>query len=120
MLGGACRVEPRITRWSDAAFDIRALRKGAKDGPLALAQDDRALVAASLAVSTIKNDDAGSFRMIKSSNNTARDDVAAALALVAGAYARDESKPKRARVSGHGVTNPAVDTDGNQRYSPQQ
>ena len=94
-LQGSCRVEPRITRWSEAAFDIRALRKGAKDGPLALVRDDRALVAASLAVSTIKNDDQGSFRLVKSPNNTARDDVAAALALAAGAYERDASKPKR-------------------------
>ena len=94
-LQGGCNVEPRITRWSEAAFDIRALRKGAKDGPLAIVTDDRALVAASLAVSTIKNDDQGSFRLVKSSNNTARDDVAAALALAAGAHARDESKPKR-------------------------
>ena len=94
-LQGGCNVEPRITRWSEAAFDIRALRKGAKDGPLAVVKDDRALVAASLAVSTIKNDDQGSFRLVKSSNNTARDDVAAALALAAGAYARDAAKPKR-------------------------
>ncbi len=94
-LHGACQVEPRLARWSEAAFDIRALRKGAKDGPLAVATDDRVLVAASLAVSTIKNDDQGSFRLVKSQNNTARDDVAAALALAAGAHARDAAKPKR-------------------------
>ena len=29
-----CRIESRVTRWSDAAFDIRALRRLAKDGPL--------------------------------------------------------------------------------------
>ena len=29
----ACYIDPRITRWSDAVFDIRALQKGFKDGP---------------------------------------------------------------------------------------
>ena len=37
----------------------------------------------------VKNDDTGSFRMVKSgSHNQARDDVAAALVLAAGAQAR--------------------------------
>ena len=39
----ATTIEPRITRWSEAAFDIRALRRGATDGPLAVAQEDRLL-----------------------------------------------------------------------------
>ena len=33
---GGVRLEPRVTRWSDAAFDIRALRKQSMDGPLAV------------------------------------------------------------------------------------
>ena len=34
--GSAARLEPRISRWSEAAFDIRALRQMALDGPDAL------------------------------------------------------------------------------------
>ena len=32
-LGPHVPIEPRVTRWSDSSYDIRALRKGAKDGP---------------------------------------------------------------------------------------
>ena len=32
---GGVRLEPRITRWSESAFDIRALRRMVRDGPLA-------------------------------------------------------------------------------------
>ena len=90
---GETGVEARITRWSSSTFDIRALRALAADGPLAVAEDSRLLLAASLAVAQVKNDDAGNTRMVKSSNNTARDDVAAALVLAAGAYQRAESRP---------------------------
>ena len=86
----AATIEPRITRWSEASFDIRALRQGAKDGPLAVAEDSRLLLAASLAVASVKHDDQGNTRMVKSPNNTARDDVAAALVLAAGANQRAE------------------------------
>ena len=82
-------VEPRITRWSDATFDIRALRRGAVDGPLSIDPPSRLLVAVSLSAALVKNDDQGSVRIVDNgSNNTARDDVAAAFTLVAGAYAR--------------------------------
>ena len=99
---GACPIEPRITRWSDSSFDIRALRAGVLDGPLAVSHESRRLLAASIAVATVKTDDAGNVRMVKSSNNTARDDVAAALALVGGAWARAERSP------GSGVTHVVV------------
>jgi len=81
-------LEPRVTRWSEASFDIRALRRGFRDGPLAVAPEYRPLVAASLAVTRVKSDDAGSMRLVKSRNNTSRDDVAAALTLAAGAFER--------------------------------
>ena len=42
---------PRVTRWSDASSDIRALRKAAADGPLSVATSSRALLQASLKVS---------------------------------------------------------------------
>ena len=80
VIKGASVMEPRVTRWSEAAFDIRALRKMVRDGPLAVAESSRPLLIASLAVATIKNDDQGNTRLVKrNKNNLARDDVAAAL-----------------------------------------
>ena len=91
---GTCGIEPRVTRWSEASFDIRSLRKGIKDGPLAVDPESRGLVAGALAAATVKNDDQGSVRLVKRGhNNEARDDVAAALVLAAGAYARAEARP---------------------------
>ena len=95
------RIEERVTRWSDAAEDIRALRRGVKDGPLSVAPECRALIEASLSVAMVKNDDAGSVRLIKrGSNNQARDDVAAALTLAAGAHSR---KPVKSGVRSLGL-----------------
>ena len=90
--GVPCRVIPRVTRWSEASYDIRALRSKTKDGPFAVAQCSRSLLAASLAVATVKNDDQGSTRLVKrDTNNTARDDVAAAFILAAGEFERAAS-----------------------------
>ena len=87
---------PRVSRWSEASEDIRALRKMAADGPLASEDSCRLLVAASLSAALVKNDDQGSVRLIKrGSNNTARDDVAAALTLAAGAFIRASTMPRR-------------------------
>ena len=97
------KLETRVTRWSEAAADIRALRKLSKDGPLTCAPDSQPLVAASLAQAMVKNDDAGSSRLVKKGYaNTGRDDVAAALLLVAGAYARSMDRPK-SRAVYHGA-----------------
>ena len=80
---------PRVARWSEASEDIRAVRKLAADGPLACAPESRALLTASLAAAMVKNDDQGSVRLEKrSTNNTGRDDVAAALVLACGALSR--------------------------------
>ena len=99
-IGGGVRIEPRVTRWSDASFDIRALRKMAKDGPLSVDAESRLLIATSLSRAEVKNDDAGSVRMVKhGNNNTARDDVAAALILAAGAVERNP-KPRTIRSLG--------------------
>ena len=88
-------VVPRVSRWSEGAFDIRSLRKLATDGPLTVAEPSRPLLAASLSVAMVKNDDQGNTRLAKKGvNNTARDDAAAALVLVAGAYARAMEKPR--------------------------
>lgn len=83
-------VEPRVTRWSEAGADIRALRKHMRDGPFAIPESSRLLLAASLSVAVVKNDDQGNTRLIKkATDNKARDDVAAALVLAAGAYDRE-------------------------------
>ena len=91
--GVPCRVVSRVTRWSESSYDIRALRSRAIDGPFAVAECSRELLKASLQVATVKNDDAGNFRLAKrGANNTARDDVAAALTLAAGAFARSAER----------------------------
>ena len=60
-----------------------------KDGPLSLSVESRLIVVASLASSLVKNDDAGSVRLVKrGTNNQARDDIAVALTLAGGAFAR--------------------------------
>ena len=63
--GVPCRVTPRVTRWSESSFDIRALRKRVVDGPFSVAACSRDLLAASLSVAMVKNDDGGSVRLIK-------------------------------------------------------
>ena len=83
------RLEPRVTRWSEASDDIRSTRRQAKDGNLAVDLDSRLLMATSLSRSRVTNDDAGNSRLQKwGSNNTARDDVAAALVLACGGVDR--------------------------------
>ena len=99
--GNKVRLEPRVSRWSEASFDIRALRQMALDGPLAVDQDSQALLATSLSQAMVKSDDAGNTRLVKKGhNNTSRDDVAQGLVLAAGALAR---KPKTATVRSLGL-----------------
>ena len=88
-------IEGRVVRWSEAAADIRSLRRLCRDGGLSCAEDSRALVAAGLSVAQVKSDDQGSQRLVKSNQNVSRDDVPAALLLAAGAFDRALSKPKR-------------------------
>ena len=87
-------LQPRVTRWSEASDDIRALRRLMMDGPLSIAPSSAPLIAASLAAARVKSDDQGSTRLTKNANRTGRDDVAAALLLAAGAYARDRARPR--------------------------
>ena len=95
------RLEPRVSRWSEAAFDIRALRQMALDGPLSVDVESRALLATSLSTTLVKSDDQGNTRLSKNgTNNTSRDDVSAALVLAAGALAR---KPKSTKVRSLGL-----------------
>ena len=91
-------IVPRVVRWSEASFDIRALRKYSIDGPFSVAENSRSLIGASLAVALVKNDDAGSMRLIKrGSNNQARDDVSQAMTLAAGSYERSIANARRPR-----------------------
>ena len=92
---GSVKLVERIPRWSDSDFDIRALRKLALDGPLAVAPSSRPLLTASLAAATVKNDGGLSRMVKKDTNNTGRDDVAAALVLAAGSLQRNLSRPAR-------------------------
>ena len=63
-------------------------RKFLKDGPLSFAPESVPLLTTSLAVTQIKNDARGNMAMTKSKDNRARDDVAAAAVLAAGACDR--------------------------------
>ena len=92
---GLVPIMPRVSRWSESSADIRGLRKLAKDGPLSVEPDSGRLLLASLAVSKVTTDTSGNVRMVKASggNNTARDDVAAALVLAAGEVERRRSAP---------------------------
>ena len=95
VVGYTVKIEPRVTRWSEAAADIRALRKYALDGPMAVEPDSRRLMATSLSAAMVKSDDAGNTRLVKKGQgNTARDDVAAALTLAAGMESRKPTPPK--------------------------
>ena len=88
------RLEPRVSRWSEASFDIRSLRQMALDGPMAVDEGSRALLATSLSQALVKSDDAGNTRLVKKGhNNTSRDDVAQGLVLAAGALARKPKAP---------------------------
>ena len=99
--GRGVPLHPRVSRWSESSADIRALRKIARDGPLSCAESSRLLVAASLSQALVKNDDAGNTRLVKrGTNNTARDDVAAALVLGAGAFQRSAGTRPRWRYRG--------------------
>ena len=96
VVGNACKIEPRITQWSSSSADIRALRKICRDGPLSVDSGSRNLLMVSLSAAYVENDNAGNSRLIKkSSDNKARDDVAAAATLAAGAFERASSAPVR-------------------------
>ena len=96
VVGNACKIEPRVTQWSSSSADIRALRKICRDGPLSVDSGSRNLLMVSLSAAYVQNDNAGNSRLIKkSSDNKARDDVAAAATLAAGAFERASSAPVR-------------------------
>ena len=91
--GKGLKLEPRVTRWSEATADIWALRKGCKDGPYSVERDSRLLLTASATAARVENDSSGNCRLLKQNNNVGRDDVAAAWTLAAGETERRASKP---------------------------
>ena len=96
VVGNATTIEPRVTQWSDSSADIRALRKICRDGPLSVDPGSRNLLIVSMGAAHVENDHAGNSRLIKkSSDNKARDDVAAAAVLAAGAFERESKAPVR-------------------------
>ena len=96
VVGNACKIEPRVTQWSSSSADIRALRKICRDGPLSVDPVSRNLLLVSMSGAYVENDTAGNSRLIKkSSDNKARDDVAAAAVLAAGAFERESKAPVR-------------------------
>ena len=95
-VGNACTIEPRVTQWSSSSADIRALRKICRDGPLSVDPGSRNLLVVSMSAAHVENDNAGNSRLIKrATDNKARDDVAAAATLAAGAFERASSAPVR-------------------------
>lgn len=87
----------RRFRYEEASADIRATRKLFLDGPIVPTADSWVLLAASLAVAKVRNHESGNVRLVKRdpSNNSARDDVAAALVLACGALRRLLDRPRR-------------------------
>ena len=64
------------------------MRRWALDGGMAIDEASRNLIKESLAVADVRNDHSGNVRLQKRTDNLARDDVAAALVLLAGSMAR--------------------------------
>ena len=95
VIKGAVPIIDRRSRWSDSTADIGALRTLAADGPLSCVSGSRALLTASLAASRVKNEEGNVRLRKKDTNNTGRDDVAAALVLAAGSLKRDLDRPRR-------------------------
>ena len=87
--GGRATVVPRVTRWSESAADIRAVRQLALDGNLSVEPRSRALMRIALAAAVVQHDSSGNSRLVKKgSNSTGRDDPAHALTLACGALSR--------------------------------
>jgi len=98
-MGGECPLTSRARMWSQSSEDIRAARRLALDGPLSVAPGARSLLAASLARARVVADASGNLAMLKhGTNNLARDDVAQALILAAGALVRAPA-PSRLRTA---------------------
>ena len=88
-----CRVKKRITRYFGAAEDIRAFRQLVLDGGLSVDPASRGLLTYSIGAAVVKNDEQGSFWLVRKSHNVGRDDVAVAAVLAAGEFMRRRRRP---------------------------
>ena len=87
-VAGRIPIEPRRMMPSDAETDIDSLARYCKDGPLSVDPHSAPLIETSITVTNVAVDSYGNRRIVKSPQNTARDDVCAALTLAAGGHAR--------------------------------
>ena len=92
---GNVPVTTRIAKWSEPTADIASLRRMAKDGPLSVDGASQLILTASLPAATVENDTSGNSRLIKRTENVARDDVAQTLMLACGAWDRESRLPKQ-------------------------
>ena len=93
-VAGRWPIEPRVTRWSEATEDVAAFRQLAKDGPLSIVPECRALAQVSIGQAAVLSDDQGSVRLQKKRHGRSRDDVAVAGVLAAGALVRELRRGK--------------------------
>ena len=88
-VAGRWPIETRTMRWSEQTEDVDGLRKIARDWCIGVDEESRRLLAFSVATAMVEPDTSGNVRLKKrGSNNTSRDDVAAAFVLAAGAVER--------------------------------
>ena len=90
---------PVVTQWREGAQQVRSFRSLALDGvehcQLSIEPKSAALITASISVAQLQHDQAGNCRLIKSKNNTARDDVAAAMLLASDELKRVLNEPEQ-------------------------
>ena len=91
-IAGRCELVIRKTRWSESTADIAAFRQIALDGPLAIAPESKALIRVALSAAHVRSEE-GSTRLVKQRQRRARDDVAVAGVLCAGAWMRTMQRP---------------------------
>ena len=92
---GRAALAPRVSQWSEASEDIRALRRLALDGGLNVAPAAVRLVERSLGETVVESDTSGNLRIVQAQFRAAADDVAVALALAAGEADRRLRRPPR-------------------------
>ena len=90
---GTIPIVPRVSQWSEATADIRALRRMALDGPLSCAHASRPLLEASLSVTMVKTTTRATCGSSSAGRTIRRaDDVAECLKLAAGLLDRDSRR----------------------------
>ena len=95
-----CPIQPRtMVGWSRPAEDVASLRKLSLDGPLAVDPSSVGIFKESIAACGVENGPGGVTRLRKrDTNNTGRDDVAAAATLACGSLERHlRAPPSRSR-----------------------